>query len=157
MALTLDLIRHGEAGQAASGGDEKRALTHRGSTEVRTLAETLFARGWKPERLFASPFARAQQTAKLLVRHGAPGLAIETLMALTPGSEPDDVLAELRAHGVTAGHVVLVSHNPLVGRLTSVLAEEPRAFSTGQLCRVEFAGALALGAGSLTLTLHPKV
>lgn len=157
MALTLDLIRHGEAAAAAEGGDEKRGLTHRGGTEVRTLAETLFAQGWRPQRLFASPLARAQQTAKLLVRHGAPEVAIETLMSLVPEGEPEDVLAELAAHGIAGGHVVLVSHNPLVSRLTQLLAGEPRAFSTGQLCRVEFADGLAPRGGSLALTLHPKV
>ncbi len=157
MALTLDLIRHGEAGDAGSGQDSKRALTHHGSTAVRTLAETLFAQGWKPDRLFASPFVRAQQTAKLLIRHGAPGLTLETLDCLRPDGDPSDVMLQLLSHGAARGHVVLVSHNPLVGLLTSELADEPRAFSTAQLCRVEFADEPEPGAGSLTVTLHPKV
>ncbi len=155
VAFILDLIRHGEAEPTAPGGDAQRALTAHGRADVRTLAEMLAAGAWRPDLLFASPYVRAQQTAAILARHGAPDLEVETLPGLGPDGEPGEVILELLARRPALGHVVLVGHMPMLGLMTGDFADEPRAFATAQLCRMEFAAEPAPGEGTVTLTLRP--
>jgi phosphohistidine phosphatase len=152
MALVIDIVRHGEAAASAPGGDAERPLTARGREAVRALAADLAAHGWAPDRVFSSPYVRARQTAEVLARHGAPGLAPVTLECLVPGADPGDLLAELVALGHTRGHVVLVSHMPLVALLTRLLTGTALAYIPAMLCRIECDGAPAAGAGHMTYT-----
>ncbi len=156
MTLTLDLIRHGEAVSAARGGDSQRSLTTGGRLAVKALALALAAQSWRPARLFASPYRRAQETATLLARHATRGVAVETLDALIPDGDPGEVVRELRVVDATQGHVVLVGHMPLLGRVCGALADDPRAFAPAELCRLEFPAEPVPGAGAITFTLHPK-
>jgi phosphohistidine phosphatase len=107
--------RHGEAGPAAT--DRERVLTARGEASVVSAADP-FARSLEAKaipavtRILSSPWCRTQQTAQLLAR--AFSLDVELHQSLAP----DRAIAGLEAlmSGV-AGHVVLVSHQPLVSEL----------------------------------------
>ena len=149
MALTLDLLRHGEAATAGPRGDRGRALTPAGEARLRDLAVRLHASGPGPGRAFAGPRVRAAQTARIVLSVWRPGLEIETLQALEPDTEPARVLIELAERGVAAGHVLLVGHLPLMDRLCGLLAGQTSGFGAGTLQRVEFDGALAAGEGRL--------
>lgn len=154
--LVLDLLRHGHALPVAEGGDALRRLSARGQAEIGRLAGRLEQMGWRPERAFTSPLARARETAEIVLRVAAPDLAAEPLEALRPESHPDEVLGVLAEGGTTAGHVLLVGHQPLLGLLSGLLTGQPAPeLATGSLVRIEFDGAPALGAGTLTWRTSP--
>lgn len=154
--LTLDLVRHGEAEPAAAGGDASRRLTRHGVAAIRSLGREIAARPARPHRIFASPLVRAWETAGLLAEAlagdgGAP--VVETLAELVPEGEPEEVVAALAALGAGTGHVVLVAHMPLLGRLFAHLTGAPEPFAAGALKRIEFTGDPDPGAGRCVLTL----
>lgn len=155
MGLVLDLVRHGEASPAGAGGDAARTLSGPGVLAVSRLAERLIAEGPPPDRVFASPLVRAQQTARILTMdwNGAP--ATETLGCLLPESEPEEVLAGLAAHGVKRGHVIVVAHLPLLDRLADAVTGCDCSFAPASLVRITFPAAPEPGLGELTLQIHP--
>jgi phosphohistidine phosphatase len=110
------VLRHGEAqNQAAS--DEARELTPAGRTQV--LHSTALLVGVPLDGILASPYVRAQQTASLV--HGALGRTepVLTVPWLTPDSSPLHTAGELERLGWE--NILLVSHQPLVSALLSVL------------------------------------
>ncbi|MGH7730399.1 MAG: SixA phosphatase family protein [Candidatus Eiseniibacteriota bacterium] len=148
MPLVLDLLRHGATLPAAAGGDEARPLSSRGMADLERLASRLEAMGWRPDRAFASPLRRAHDSAVIALRVAAPGLEVEPMDALRPDGDPAGVLEALAAAGATAGHVLLVGHQPLLGLLAAHLNGGPApGFTPGSLVRIEFAGPPAAGQG----------
>ena len=80
----------------------------------------------------------------------------ETLAELVPDHEPADVLEALSARGIHAGHVLLVGHQPLLGRLVTYLGGGPeRGLPPAALVSIECAGAPARGAGKVEFELRP--
>lgn len=116
MSLHLWILRHGEAERVARS-DAERELTERGAADATRAGEWLAQQAACPQRLLASPYRRAQQTATC-VQRALPSLAIETVDWLTPDDNPLSVAKQLSA---LAGSVLLVSHQPLVGALVGVL------------------------------------
>lgn len=114
--MKLWVLRHGEAHNQAST-DAERELTDAGRAQVLRSAKHL--QGVALDAIYASPYVRAQQTAQLV--HDALGRAepIRTVPWLTPEQSPDSVIAQLEASGLD--HVLLVSHQPLVGTLLGLL------------------------------------
>ena len=55
--LVLDLLRHGDALPADSGGDAARRLSPRGIAALERLARHLATLDWHPTRAFVSPLA----------------------------------------------------------------------------------------------------
>ena len=155
MPLVLDILRHGAAESAGAGGDEARALSPAGREAMTVLATTLAGEEWRPGRIFASPLVRARQTAEI-VRGAAPDApAIERMDELVADGEPHQVLTALAAHGATAGHLLLVTHQPLAGRLAAVLTGKEAGFRPGTLVRIEFATGLAPRRGRVVHTIPP--
>jgi phosphohistidine phosphatase len=153
--LLLDILRHGEAEPAGSGGDAVRPLSLAGRGVVAALAAGLAMEGWRHERIFSSPMLRARHTAEI-VRDATPdAAAIERMDELLPERDPSDVLAVLGAHGATAGHVLLVTHQPLAGRLAALLTGDAPAFRPGTLVRIECAAGPGPGSGRLIRTVEP--
>ena len=152
MPRYLDLVRHGHAVAGSPGADDRRTLSDRGRTEVARLARELAKLGWRPDRAFASPLMRAQQTVALLLEATTPGLAAESLDALCPEIDPDETIAHLTK--VEPGHVVVVSHLPLLDLLVERLAGHPVGFEPATLVRLEYEGALATGACRVAFQLR---
>lgn len=148
MPLILDLIRHGEAGPSGPDGDAARTLTPNGRASIQRLGLERLAVD-RPDHLFASPYTRAQESARLLLEAIQPSLAIETLDQLTPDHEPGDVVATLAPLDLM-GHVVLVGHQPLMGALVAYLAGgRDREMATASIVRIEFSERLARGRGRI--------
>ncbi len=155
MPLLLDILRHGEAEPAGTGGDAARPLSAAGRRALAGLAETLAKEGWRPDRIFSSPLKRARQTAEI-VRGAAPRApAIERLDELLADCDPSDVLGALEALGANTGHLLLVSHQPLAGRLAALLTGEEHPFRPGTLVRIECAPGLAPARGRVIRSIHP--
>lgn len=149
--MKLWILRHGEA-EAHARTDAERNLTERGRAEVLRSAAHLI--GQPLGAIIASPYVRAQQTARLV--REALGFVpdIRTVPWLTPEGSPEQVLAQLEAED----NVLLVSHQPLVGNLISFLqhghSRQPQPMYTASLAQLEGEFALA-GLMSLVSVKNP--
>jgi phosphohistidine phosphatase SixA len=127
--MKLFIMRHGEAGWHTQ--DEQRALTDEGRQQVARVATQLAESDSRPELIWCSPLVRARQTAAIVAeRLNCP---IEEKLFITPDDDPARCLDALLAN--TASPLLLVSHMPLVGSLTSLLVNGHRrgaAFMTAQ-------------------------
>ena len=123
----LLLMRHGEA--VAGAPDNLRRLSTRGEQEVTLMAGWLADRVASKElgrlRIIASPYTRAQQSARAIAR--ASGGDIETYKGITPDDSPDSVCEWLMTQP-DSDNLLLVSHMPLLGGLTGVLTRGRAGF-----------------------------
>ncbi len=134
--MKIWVLRHGEA-QSRARSDAERELTAHGREEVLKSAVHLSD---KPlQKLLASPYVRAQQTAELVHRSLGFDKPTVTVPWLTPDSDPRQVLAHLEALDVD--EVLLVSHQPLVGALIGLLVhgsyQQAEPMSTASLAELE--------------------
>ncbi|KPB34942.1 phosphohistidine phosphatase SixA [Pseudomonas amygdali] len=141
------VLRHGEA-QSRARSDAERELTAHGREEV--LKSAVHLSDKSVQRIIASPYVRAQQTAELVRQSLGFNGPVVTVPWLTPDSSPREVLLQLDKLGVD--EVLLVSHQPLVGELIGVLAhgspQQAEPMSTASLAELEgefvLAGAMQL-------------
>jgi phosphohistidine phosphatase len=145
------VLRHGEA-EARASSDAARELTERGCDQVVESARQLLG---KPlQRIIASPYVRARQTAEQVQQVLSRREAVVTVPWLTPDSDPRRVLSELDA--LNLDHVLLVSHQPLVGALIGLLVhgsyQHPEPMSTASLAELE--GEHVLAGGMQLLGVH---
>ena len=153
--LVLDLLRHGHAEPGGPAGDHARPLTPGGRGALERLGARLEREGTRHDRVLASPLVRAAESAAAVLGAFADHPAVETLEALAPDSNPAGVLDALRGLGVAGGHVLLVGHQPLMGRLALLLTGTETAFAPGSLVRVKCARGPLAGSGRVVLKLDP--
>ena len=153
--MLLLLIRHGDAGSRNPDrwpDDRLRPLTAEGREAVGRMAARLKAQAWIPEAVLTSPWARACQTAELLLdeldTRGRP-IPVE---ALARAPDLEALQAEI---GARAGDSVVaaVGHSPWLDQLASLLltASPTRLridLTKGGLLAIR-TGALRAGAGEL--------
>ncbi|WDM61031.1 phosphohistidine phosphatase SixA [Pseudomonas sp. NEEL19] len=134
--MKLWVLRHGEAELRANTDAERRLTAHGREQVVRSAAHLL---GQPLQAIIASPYVRAQQTAALV--HETMGFAepLRTVPWLTPEADVQQVIGEIERLGLQ--HVLLVSHQPLVGNLVGLLQhghlQQPAAMSTASLAELE--------------------
>jgi len=151
--VKLWVLRHGEAEPRANSDAERRLTAHGREQVLRGAAHLL---GQPLQAIIASPYVRAQQTAALV--HGALGFSepVRTVPWLTPESDVQQVIGEIERLGLE--HVLLVSHQPLVGNLVGQLehghAQQPAPLSTASLAELEGDWPLA-GLMTLRSLNHP--
>lgn len=111
--MDILLWRHAEA-EDSNGDDLARQLTARGMKQAKSVGRWLLEHRPKKMRILVSPAIRAIQTAEGL------GLDYEIDPQLDPSATPDSLIAaaEWPAAG---GAVLLVGHQPTLGRLASRL------------------------------------
>ena len=111
---TMDLLlwRHAEAEDGVD--DLKRRLTLRGEKQARTMAKWIREHQPKDLRIIVSPAVRTQQTAEALK------LPFETQRKIGPEACVSELVA---ASGwpQAGGAVLIVGHQPSLGRLASLL------------------------------------
>jgi phosphohistidine phosphatase len=111
---TMDLLlwRHAEA----EDGDEdmKRRLTERGVKQARTMATWLLKHQPKDLRIIVSPAIRTQQTAEALK------LPFETHRKIGPEACVSELIAASGWPDAN-GSVLIVGHQPSLGRMASLL------------------------------------
>lgn len=110
--MDLILWRHAEAEPGTP--DLERQLTRKGRKQAAAMARWLSHYLPKDARILASPAARTRQTADAL------GRPYEIADGLAPDTSPQDMLAAAGWPGVE-GTVVVVGHNPAIGRLCALL------------------------------------
>jgi len=110
--MDLLLWRHAEAEDGED--DLKRRLTERGERQAKRMAGWLRERLPKETRIIVSPAIRTQQTAQALA------LPFETHRRIGPDACVSELIA---ASGWpdASGSVLIVGHQPSLGRLASLL------------------------------------
>ncbi|KMM78954.1 phosphohistidine phosphatase SixA [Pseudomonas deceptionensis] len=143
--MKLWILRHGEA-EPHARRDAERELTAHGREQVLHSAARLI--GQPLDSILVSPYVRAQQTAELVRKTLGFTSVLVTVPWLTPESEPKYALGKLP----DTGNVLLVSHQPFVGELISLLLHgnlrQPQPMQTASLVELEGEWPLA---GSMTL------
>lgn len=117
MTIRIWVLRHGEA-ERDTHHDPDRALTERGKKHARAAGEWLATVASSELRVVASPYRRAQQTAKKVL-HAFPEKSIATVEWLVPDFDPRDAIEELAK--MRDRELLLVSHQPLVSALIGLL------------------------------------
>lgn len=150
---TLYILRHGEAHPWAPS-DAQRSLTPRGQSQAQVAANWLIER--PAPRIVCSEYLRAQQTAQLV----AAVLGDTDGPSVMPGMTPDDsprALLNSLAMALQSGDVLMVSHLPLVGLLTSLLlhghTQAAPGFYTASMAAVAFEQ-FGVGLGELLWLNH---
>ena len=113
--MDLILWRHAEAKEASGTvADLDRELTERGIKHAHDMAEWLRHQRLPNVAVLCSPARRAQQTAQSL------GLPVKVKKQLGVGASTADLLAaaDWPDH---PGAIILVSHQPALGRLAALL------------------------------------
>lgn len=155
--MHLWILRHGEAEQQAQR-DAERRLTELGSADARAAGVCLagqYAGREAGPHFFASPYRRAQQTARCVLE-SFPGKTLHTAEWLVPDADPLQAIRELEK--LHLDDVVLISHQPLVSALGGALiAGDYRAGPTmGTASLAEFEMTMvARGCATLVALRHP--
>lgn len=161
--MRIVLFRHGPAGRRDASrwpDDALRPLSVRGIDRTGRAALGIAYVEGTVTSILSSPLVRAVETARLLHEAFEHDRPVETLEALAPGGSHRTVLqriAELDENDA----VVLVGHEPDLGKLASVLVFGAPAASIAikkaGACVLEFEGAVKVGAGCLTGFYPPRV
>lgn len=117
--MKLFIGRHGQASFDAES-DRARPLTAAGISETEKLRDHYLSELKQAQFIWASDLKRANETACIYA--DKLDLKIETKNFLSPDGEAHRVLKKLQALEPDAC-VLIVSHQPLVGELVSLLCE----------------------------------
>ena len=136
--------------------DSVRPLTSKGAARMRQAIRGLRQLDVDINVILTSPLLRAHQTSELLAEGLKSEPAIEVALALAPGGSPAAV-ADAASHFAKAREVALVGHEPDLGKLAAwfIGAHIAPVFKKGGVCRIDFNGGLAGGAGQLIWSATP--
>ncbi len=132
--MHLLIMRHGEAGWHSL--DQQRELTEYGRRTTANVASNIAGSAWRPELIWCSPLIRARQTAAIVAE--ILNCPIEEKAFLTPEDDPGECLNQLLE--VPQRSLMIVSHMPLVGSLSTLLIDGHRRgipFMTSQVVVVD--------------------
>lgn len=115
--MKLYVMRHGQA-ESFADSDAARPLTERGVAQSRRQAGHL--RSHPPRSIYSSPYLRAVQTTEAMLEGLGKDIPHHVVDGITPDDDPLQVLGWLQGLS-TQGPVLMVSHNPLVSALVSLL------------------------------------
>lgn len=132
--MHLLVMRHGEAGWHTL--DRERELTEAGREAAGRVAAQIAESPWRPQLIWSSPLVRARQTAAI----ASEILNCEVIEKgfITPDDDPGLCLDHLIDQ--SASPLMLVSHMPLVGSLSTLLVDGHRRgipFMTAQTVVLE--------------------
>lgn len=152
--MLVYLLRHGKA-QATAESDAARELTREGLVETRSVVEKFETYTPTLDVALISPYQRARQTAAL-VRPLFPSMRFDVDKSITPSGDVYGVLDTIEQLDVQ--HVMLVSHNPFLSNLLSVMVdgtmESSRNIGNSTLICVSM-DVVAPGCGEILYTLEP--
>lgn len=161
--MKLIFIRHGQA-TAYCADDAGRNLTKFGETQAHETADYV-AKNHTLDMIIASPFNRADQTAKILQKvvndNGQNPLFI-TLDAITPDDDPVQGVADIER--IVVQHfgyehdktIAIVCHMPIVARMVAILDGLPPAMFELAECRVLDTKVVAEGLATQLGRFSPK-
>jgi len=124
--MILYLMRHAEAVELMDGRvrcDADRHLTDKGRRQANRMGLLLKHLDVRIDRVFASPLARALETAEVVVDSAGWHVKIKTLDALKPGARTEAMWTALRDTGGES--VLAVGHLPSIATLAGSLLDCP--------------------------------
>ncbi|USD66016.1 phosphohistidine phosphatase SixA [Vibrio sp. SCSIO 43136] len=156
--MKIFIMRHGEA-ETFAATDAERALTKRGREQSLLVAKACREQGQADfDLVLVSPYLRAQQTWETIQAcFSVDAQKVETCDDITPYGDSETVyhyvLALMETRKIES--VLMVSHLPLVGYLTSEFVPDlpPPMFPTSGLVCVE--SEPVSGKGELLWHIHP--
>jgi phosphohistidine phosphatase len=143
--MTIWLLRHGDAEDAAEDGDAARRLTENGERQAEAAGKALEAIEADIRACLTSPKARARDMARIACR----GLAVEveeTGLLRGGDFDPHQVAGAAPAEG-RAGNVLLVGHEPDLSHAIEAV--------TGARVELKKGGLAAIDGGTLIALLTP--
>ena len=142
--MNLYLLRHGiaaEPGMAGFQPDAERPLTPKGENRLRTAAKAMAKLDLSFDLILSSPFLRAKQTAEIIARNFKLRKKLAFSDDLTPTGNPRLLIQELNRFRPEPENVLLVGHEPYLGKLIALLAAGNTSleldFKKGGLCKLE--------------------
>jgi phosphohistidine phosphatase len=121
--MQIALLRHAPAEErdpARWPDDARRPLTRIGRGTARRAALGLKSLGVRPTRIVSSPALRCADTARI-VAIAFPGTTVELWPELSFDGTPERAVARLVAPGPRNGTVLMVGHEPGLGRTVGYL------------------------------------
>ncbi len=158
--MKIHLLRHAEAEDASpSGRDADRRLSDAGKKRMKSVARAIAKMEPGYDAVLVSPLVRTRQTAEpVAAACGFRRPFLET-KSLLPNADPEEILLELGRLG--AGSVLLVGHQPHVGRLLGRLATGRRdseiPMKKAGLAEIEIDGDPAVARAELKWLLSPRL
>lgn len=139
--MKIFIMRHGQAEHFAAS-DAERALTDLGRSASVTVAQRCVEQGISHfDKVLVSPYLRAQQTWYEISKYFSAE-SVETSDDITPYGDSEQVFDYISA---IADHekldsILLVSHLPLVGYLTSEFVTDmmPPMFPTSGIIGIDY-------------------
>ena len=137
--MELYILRHGIAVERGTPGykkDSDRPLTPEGEEKMRQIANAMRGMDLKFDLILSSPYARAEQTAKIVA--GELDEDVSYSDYLVPGGNALELIGEINDE--RAQRVLLVGHEPDLSSLISVLitggSDAGIELKKGGLCRL---------------------
>lgn len=139
--MQLFVMRHGQA-EMFSASDAERPLTETGKLEAQVMGTWLNKEHVEIERIFVSPYTRAQQTCEQVMELLACCPERNTVSMITPSgsaAEFHDYLDGICASEKISS-LLIVSHMPLVSYLVEELTVERNApiFQTAGIAQIDY-------------------
>lgn len=114
--MAVYLMQHGKPVNEAV--NPERPLAERGKKDVESLAEFLFKRGIRFDKVFHSGKTRARETAEIMSARLNPGKEPEAVKGLSPLDDVGEIADKINKEG---GDLLIAGHLPHLSRLTSRL------------------------------------
>ena len=152
--MLVYLLRHAIA-QDRAASDSARDLTVEGLAQARSLTEKFKQYSPAMDRVLCSPYNRAQQTASAVMT-----LFSDIALTLDESIKPSgDVYSVLDAiDGLDVQHLLIVSHNPLLSNLLSVMVDgtmESHRYIDNAVLHCVSMDVVASGCGEIAYRLEP--
>ena len=141
--MNLYLLRHGIAVERKSAGhdeDRDRPLTVEGEEKIRRIARAMRELELSFDLILSSPYLRARQTAEIVADAFEIRKRLEFCDHLVVGGDAKELIRHLKEVRSLPETILLVGHEPYLGRLVSWLIggnpEASVAFKKGGLCKL---------------------
>ena len=163
MSMELYFLRHAiavEPGTVAVSHDSERPLTEEGIEKMEEAAEGMKRMGLVMDQVVSSPYARASETAKIVVHGLGFKGKIKFSDALIPNVDFKSFFKLLKEFKPNE-KILFVGHMPSIGEFVSTLAfgkaTQTMDYKKGGLCRVDMPEVITSGVlGQLKWFLTPK-
>ncbi len=149
--MRLFIVRHGKAeAEAPTGLDRDRQLKPKGQRQAQFLGARVAEMERPPQRILASGWDRAQQTATIIAETLQRPLRHEEI--LEPGNPASSIVSMLQANA-GVGSLMLVGHNPqcvdVLAVLTRALCPGDAIMRTGEAAVLDIRLSQPIGSGRL--------
>jgi phosphohistidine phosphatase len=162
--MNLFLLRHGIAAEPGVAGyepDSKRPLTSKGKDRLREAVRAMKVLDLSFDLILSSPFLRAKQTADIIANRLKLRKKLAFSEDLTPAGNPRLLIQQLNQFRPEPENVLLVGHEPYLGRLVGLLAAGNTSleldFKKGGLAKLEAEYLLYGRCAKLVWLLTPRL